>query len=445
MKHEQLAIVILAAGNSTRMQSSTPKVLHKLAGVPIIHYVVQAAESLQPAQIITVARPRDTSALQAAVSPHLVVIQPEARGTADAVNMAAPHIKDNHEYTLILCGDVPLITPDTLGKLIARIEGQQHPGIVVLGMELEEPKGYGRLITAGGQLLGIVEDKDTGPDERDVKLCNSGVIIIRTDLLKELLPRISNHNAQKEFYLTDLVKLAVARNILCLYEICAAEEVRGINSRADLAAVSAIVQQQLRAHHLAHGVTMMDPDTVYFSHDTQIGPDCTIGPYVVFGPSVILEPDVEILPFCHLAGSTIKQGARIGPFAHLRPHTVIGQNAKVGNFVELKQAVLGPRTKVNHLSYLGDAAVGEGANVGAGTITCNYDGFHKSRTIIEQGAFIGSNTALVAPVNIGADAIIAAGSVITQDVPSDSLALSRTTQVNRADGAKRFRRKKGVV
>ncbi len=443
MNQSELAVIILAAGNSTRMQSSTPKVLHKLAGVPLISYVVHTAEALQPAQIVTVARPRDTAAIQSAVSPHMVVTQPEARGTADAVQMAAPHIKAL--YTLILYGDVPLINPNTLRKLLVRAQGTDQPGVVMLGMELAQPTGYGRLLTAAQQLLGIVEEKDADTQQKAITLCNSGVMLVRTALLQELLPCIGNQNAQNEFYLTDIVKVAVERDTVCAYEICLADEVRGVNSRADLAAVSAVVQQQLRAHHLAQGITMLDPNTVFFSYDTQIGPDCTIGPYVVFGPSVIVESDVEILCFCQLAGATIKQGARIGPFAHLRPSTVIGEYAKVGNFVELKQTVLGPRVKVNHLSYIGDAAVGEGANIGAGTITCNYDGFHKARTIIESGAFIGSNTALIAPVNIGADAIIAAGSVITQDVPADSMVLARAPQTNKPDGAKRFRVKKGTV
>jgi bifunctional UDP-N-acetylglucosamine pyrophosphorylase / glucosamine-1-phosphate N-acetyltransferase len=408
------------------MKTSIPKPLHAVAGRPMVLHSLAAVANFKPAQTVVVIGP-DMQALAQAVAPCASATQPEPKGTGHAVKCGLESVSINGDV-LVLFGDTPLVTPQTLQKLIDRRAAGDSPAVVVSGMTPPSPNGYGRLLVEGGTLIGIVEEKDASEAQRAISLCNGGIMLFDGKLLPALLSQLTPNNAKGELYLTDTIALARKAGHVCAHVEIPFEDVIGVNSRAELATVEAVMQFRLRAAALAGGATLIDPDTTYLSYDTQLGQDVTIEPNVFFGPGVTVANGVTIKAFSHLEGVTIEQDAIIGPFARLRPGSQIGVGTHIGNFVELKKATTGAGAKINHLSYIGDASVGAHANIGAGTITCNYDGFGKYQTEIGEGAFIGSNTALVAPVKVGAAALVGAGSVITSDVPADALALERSPQ-----------------
>ncbi len=421
------AAIILAAGLGTRMRSALPKALHPIAGRPMLNHLIAACEQVFD-RILVVVGP-GMPALEKAAAPHPTVVQAERLGTGHAALQAAPLLGDFAGDAAVLYADNPLISVATLRALLAR---RAEAGLALLAMRPADPGHYGRVVRdAAGDVARIVEWADASAAEREIPLCNAGVVCAPARDLFRWLREVRNDNAKGEYYLTDIVALARAEGCRVVAEEAPEAELRGINSRAELAAAEAGAQAELRAAAMQGGATLIAPETVFLSWDTRLGQDVTIGPNVVFGPGVVVEDGVEIRAFSHLEGCTVRRGAVIGPFARLRPGTEVGRGAHVGNFVELKAAVLGEGAKANHLTYLGDAAIGAGANIGAGTITCNYDGIHKHRTEIGAGAFIGSDTALVAPVKVGARALVAAGSVVTEDVPEDALAIARGRQVNK--------------
>ncbi len=429
------------------MKSDIPKVLHPLAGRPLVGHSLAAADALGAARCIVVVGP-DMADVERAVAPHPVVIQERQLGTADAVMAARDALADagrgsEGATVLVLYADTPLIRPATLSRMLeARGAGA---AVVVLGFRPDDPAEYGRLMLDDeGALQAIVEYRDADESQRAITLCNSGVMAISAAKLWTLLDRIGNDNAKGEYYLTDIVAEARADGLSCVVVEGDAAEVLGVNSRNDLAVAEAAWQQARRASAMAEGATLLDPDTVWFSCDTRIGRDVVIGPSVAFGPGVTVADGAEIRAFCHIEGADIGPGAIVGPFARLRPGARISAQARVGNFVEVKNAVLGAGAKANHLSYVGDAEVGANANIGAGTITCNYDGFLKHRTVIGEGAFIGSNTALVAPVKVGKGALVGAGSTITKDVPDDAVAATRARQTVAEGAAKAYRARKAA-
>jgi len=444
MANTGLAAVILAAGMGTRMKSAMPKVLHPIAGRPMIHYVMASVEAISPERAVVVVGP-GMEDVGRAVDPVPTAVQRQRLGTADAVKAARDSLAGFTGTVLVLYGDTPLISSATLAGMVRSLRAEPGRAVVVLGFRPEDPAEYGRLVVGGeGDLRAIVEARDASEAELAIDLCNSGVMAIDGARLFELIDRVGNENAKGEYYLTDIIAVARDMGLGCGYIEAAEPELLGINSRGDLAVAEAVVQWILRDAAMAEGVTLVDPETVYFSYDTRIGRDVTIGPNVFFGPGVSIDDNVEIRPHCHLEGAEIGAGAVIGPFARLRPGTRIAPRVRVGNFVEIKNAVLDEGAKANHLSYIGDAHVGADANVGAGTITCNYDGFMKGHTEIGARAFIGSNTALVAPVTIGEGAIIGAGSVIAEDVESDALALTRAPQTQRKGWASAFRARRSA-
>lgn len=435
-----LALLVLAAGMGTRMTSAVPKVLHKIAGRSLLAHVLVAGRDLKAVKAIVVHGPAmEAVKVEAAkIFPACTFAEQTIReGTGHAVKMAAPALADFKGSVLVLYGDVPLIQPETLRQLLGKLDAKHK--MAVLGFETDNPHGYGRLIGTKSAITDIREELDASPKEKKLNLCNSGIIAIDANLLRELLPKLGNKNAKKEYYLTDLVKLATKAKTKVALAICAEAEVSGVNDRVQLASLEHQFQTMARIAAMKNGATLLDPATVYFSADTRLGQDVTVEPNVVFGPGVSVEDNVEILAFSHLEGATVGNGARIGPFARLRPGAEIGENAHIGNYVEIKKSRIGEGAKANHLAYIGDAIVGAGSNIGAGTITCNYDGFEKHLTDIGENVFIGSNSALVAPVKIGAGANIAAGSVITSDVPADALAMTRGPAVVKEGWAKRYR------
>ena len=436
-----VAAIVLAAGKGTRMKSSLHKVLHPVAGRPMLLHLLDSVATLAPAQVVVVTGAgRDQ--VEAAVAPLGIgtALQAEQLGTGHAVLQAREALRGFDGNVLILYGDAPLVEPATMQRMIDRLHADDAPTVVVLGFRPAIPGAYGRVIAdADGRIAKMVEAKDASPEEYAETLCNSGLMAARAADLFALLDRVGNDNAAGEYYLVDIVNLAAADGRLSAVIETDADEVAGINSRGELAAVDAAWQQRRRARAMADGATLVAPETVWFAYDTQVGRDVTIEPNVVFGPGVSIADGATIHAFSHIEGATIGTGAHVGPFARLRPGTVLGKASRVGNFVELKKAVLGDGAKANHLSYLGDATIGAGANIGAGTITCNYDGFFKYRTEIGAGAFIGSNSALVAPVAIGAGAIVGAGSVVVADVDADALAVARGKQEARPGWAARFR------
>ncbi|MGE4323127.1 MAG: bifunctional UDP-N-acetylglucosamine diphosphorylase/glucosamine-1-phosphate N-acetyltransferase GlmU [Sphingobium sp.] len=435
-----LAVVILAAGQGTRMASSLHKVLHPVAGRPMLLHLLASVEALAPQrQVIVVGAGRDQ--VEAALAGHdvTIAVQAEQKGTGHAVAQAHDALAGFAGDVLILYGDVPLVRTETMRAMLDRLNRGDEPRAVVLGFRPSDSAAYGRIIADGQGIIGkMVEYKDADADERAVTLCNSGLMAVRASDLFVLLDRIGNDNAAGEYYLPDIVMLPGAPSAVIETE---AWEVAGVNSRVELAGVEAVWQARRRLAAMREGATLVAPDTVFFSHDTVLGRDVTIEPHVIFGPGVTVADGVTIHGFSHLEGATIATGAQIGPYARLRPGARIGARAKVGNFVEIKKAELGEGAKANHLSYIGDASIGAHANIGAGTITCNYDGFFKYQTRIGAGAFIGSNSALVAPVAIGDGAIVGAGSVVTRDVEADALCLVRPSQEARPGWAARFRAK----
>ncbi|MCC6920635.1 MAG: bifunctional UDP-N-acetylglucosamine diphosphorylase/glucosamine-1-phosphate N-acetyltransferase GlmU [Alphaproteobacteria bacterium] len=433
-----LAVIVLAAGQGTRMQSPLPKVLHPIAGRTMLAHVLAAAAALSPDRVVVVTRP-DAEAIGKATAPARLAVQAEQLGTGHAVMAARKELEGFHGDALVLYADTPLLTAETLRRILAARDG--GASVAVLGFRPADPAAYGRLVLAhDGSLQKIVEAKDATSAERKIDFCNSGVLAAdaRT-LFDDLLPRVGTNNAKKEYYLTDVIQIAVAHKLRCAAVEGAAAEVLGVNSQDELAVAEAAFQRRARAAHMAAGVTLSDPATVYFAADTEIGPGTSVGQNVVFGPGVSVAGGVTIKPFCHLEGVRIARGAIIGPFARLRPGSEIGEDVHIGNFVETKAAKIDRGAKANHLTYLGDVTIGAEANIGAGTITCNYDGFFKYQTEIGAGAFIGSNSALVAPVSVGANANIGAGSVITRNVAADALAIERSPQVEKPGWAAKFR------
>ena len=431
------AYIVLAAGMGTRMKSSRPKVLHKIAGRSLLGHVLTSVGQVDPAHVVVVVGPDMDAVAQEAVTTvpsAKIAVQTDRLGTADATRAALPEIEGFEGPVLVLFGDTPLITPDTLAAMRDRIT--DGADLAVLGFEAADPAGYGRLLRdKDGQLTAIREEKDASAEERKVTLCNSGVMSFRGAALTSLVGRIDNKNSQNEFYLTDAVELAAADGLSLGVAQCPEDEVMGINDRVQLAEAEAITQARLRKNAMLSGATLVSPETTFFSADTRLGRDVTVEPHVVFGPGVVVEDGVHIAGFSHIEDSIVRENALIGPYARLRPGADIGPGSKVGNFVEVKKAVLEAGAKVNHLTYIGDARVGEKANVGAGTITCNYDGTSKHHTDIGAGAFIGSNSALVAPVKIGDGAYVGSGSVISKDVKPGSLAVSRARQVEKENWA----------
>jgi bifunctional UDP-N-acetylglucosamine pyrophosphorylase / glucosamine-1-phosphate N-acetyltransferase len=441
MSTRPIAAVILAAGKGTRMKSDTHKVLHPIAGRPMIHFLLESVAALSPARTVMVVGALREQ-LEAALDGRGVdfALQAEQLGTAHAVLQAEQALAGFDGDVLLLSGDVPFVRPETMRALLDALHAPERPAAVVMGFRPADPAAYGRIVAdPDGRVRKMVEFKDASPDERAVGLCNANLFAVRAADLWPLLKRIGNANAQGEYYLPDLVTIAIAEGRPVRVIEGDPAEATGPNSRSEIAAAEAMWQAGRRARAMVEGASLVAPETVWFSWDTEIGRDVLIEPNVVFGPGVRVADGATIRAFSHLGGAKVGPGAEVGPYARLRPGAVLGRKAKVGNFVEVKKATLGEGAKANHLTYLGDAEIGAGANIGAGTITCNYDGFFKYRTVIGEGAFIGSNSALVAPVTIGAGAIVGAGAVVTQDVEPDALALVRPTQQAKPGWAKRFR------
>ncbi len=441
MSKRPVAAVILAAGKGTRMKSDLHKVLHPIAGKPMLMHLLESVEALGPMhKVVIVGSGKEQLETAVAGTGCAIAVQEPQLGTGHAVQQAEVALSGFDGDVLILYGDVPFVPADTMRAMLARLGEADQPAVVVLGFEPSDGLQYGRVIASdSGRIEKMVEYKDATPAERDCRLCNSGLMAVRSQDLFALLSRVGKDNAAGEYYLVDIVNIAIADGRACAVITTDPFDVAGINSRAELAEMEAQWQARRRQQAMDEGATLVAPDTVWFSHDTDIGRDVLIEPNVFFGPGVTIADKVSIRGFSHIEGATIASGAEVGPFARLRPGAVLEEKAKVGNFVEVKKARLGKGAKASHLTYLGDADVGEGANIGAGTITCNYDGFLKYRTEIGAGAFIGSNSALVAPVSIGEGAIVAAGSVVTADVHADALAIARGSQEMKPNWARRFR------
>jgi bifunctional UDP-N-acetylglucosamine pyrophosphorylase/glucosamine-1-phosphate N-acetyltransferase len=434
--------VMLAAGEGTRMKSRLPKVLHAIAGRSLLAHALSAVTHAGATRIAVVVGPEreDVAAEARRLVPEAEIFtQSERLGTAHAALAAAGALEQAEDDVVIAFGDTPLVEASTYERLRAPLASAAT--VVVLGFEAADPLGYGRLVTDADGLAAIREEKDASPEERAITLCNGGLMAVRGDRALALLRQVGNRNAKGEYYLTDIVEIARAAGEKVAVVTAPQAEVMGINDRAQLAEAEAILQQRLRREAMRAGVTLVAPETVFFSVDTQIAADVVVEPYVVFGPGVRIESGAVIHAFSHLEGARVAAGASVGPYARLRPGAMLGPKARIGNFVEVKNAEIGAGAKANHLAYIGDASVGAGANVGAGTITCNYDGYAKHRTTIGEGAFIGTNSSLVAPVSVGQGAYVGSGSVITDDVPADALALGRGRQAVKEGWARAFREK----
>jgi bifunctional UDP-N-acetylglucosamine pyrophosphorylase/glucosamine-1-phosphate N-acetyltransferase len=435
------AAIILAAGLGRRMRSSLPKVMHRAAGRTLIGHVLSTLSALGPSSAVVVVGPGEDAVVEETrryMPDALTVVQSERKGTGHAALTAAPMLEAFTGKILILFGDCPNVSPGALRALLDQVTAKMP--LAVLAFRAADPHGYGRLIQdSKGDLIDIREELDASHGERKIDLCNSGIMALDADLMRKLLARLDNRNAKGEYYLTDLVPVARKAGAQIAFAVCPEAEVAGVNTRAQLAEIEMAMQKVLRSRAMEGGATLTSPETVFLSADTRLGKDVIIEPNVFIGPAVEIADDVTIRSFCHLEGATIARGAVVGPFARLRPGARIGEHAHIGNFVEIKNASVESGAKINHLSYVGDARVGEKANIGAGTITCNYDGVAKYFTDIGAGAFIGSNSALVAPVKIGEGAYIGSGSVIDRDVEADSLALERAQMVVKPGWAARFR------
>ena len=439
MSSSDLAVIILAAGKGTRMKSSKHKVLHPLAGHPMLMHLIDTLAPLNPSRRVVVVGAGKEQVEAAVGDVAEIVVQEPQMGTGHAVQVTGEALRGFDGDVLILYGDVPMLTEETLNAMVA---ARKDASVVVLGFRPVDTKAYGRLVVnTAGELEAIVEHKDASDEQRKINLCNSGIMAVDGKELFTLLDLVDNNNASSEYYLTDIVEIARSRGLACSVVEAHEDEVMGVNSRKELAEAEAVFQKRRRDFFMAEGVTLIDPKTVFFAHDTKIGRDVLIGPNVFFGPGVTVADNVKIHSFSHLEGCTVHEGASIGPFARLRPAADIGEGAKIGNFVEVKKSVIEKGAKVSHLTYIGDARVGEDANIGAGTITCNFDGYNKFKTDIGKGAFIGSNTSLVAPVKIGDGAIVGAGSVVTKEVSADALAVTRAEQRELGGWAAKFRGK----
>jgi bifunctional UDP-N-acetylglucosamine pyrophosphorylase / glucosamine-1-phosphate N-acetyltransferase len=444
MSQSPFAAVILAAGSGTRMKSALPKVMHPIAGRPMIAHLMEALRPLCPAATVVVVGPR-MEGVARIVAPAESVVQDPPLGTGDAVRAGLHALKSRLApagsigEVLVLYGDTPFLSTETLQRLLAE-RRRTSAAILVAGMRPPDPSPYGRFVLASdGTLERIVEAADAGPEEKAIELVNGGIMVIEAHHLGRLLDALDRDNAKGEFYLSDIVRIARRKALVCCAVELPAEELVGINTRAELAEAEALMQRWLRRAAMDSGVTLIAPETVFLSADTQLGRDVVVEPNVTFGPGVTIGEGARIRSFSHLEGAAVGAGAIVGPFARLRPGAVLEEEVHVGNFVEVKAARLGAGAKANHLTYIGDAEVGARTNIGAGTITCNYDGFNKFQTIIGEEAFIGSNTALVAPVKVGAGAIVAAGSVITRDVAPDALSIARGQQVDKPGRATQLR------
>jgi bifunctional UDP-N-acetylglucosamine pyrophosphorylase/glucosamine-1-phosphate N-acetyltransferase len=439
--HRRFAVVILAAGQGTRMRSDTHKVLHPIASRALLLHLLDRVDALgADKRVVVVGKGREQVEAAIAGRDVTVAFQAEQKGTGHAVQQAAEALAGYDGPVLILYGDTPFVEAETLRRMLDRLDGDGGPGVVVLASCPPDPLKYGRIILGeGDRIAKMVEYKDATEEERAVRLCNSGMMAIRARDLFRWLGKVGNDNAAGEYYLPDVVNIAASEGREAVVIEGDPYETAGVNSRAELAHLELEWQRRRREQALHEGATLIDPESVWFAYDTKLGRDVTVEPHVVFGPGVQIADGATIHAFSHIEGANIGLKASIGPFARIRPGTTLADRTKVGNFVELKKAAVGEGAKVNHLSYIGDASIGARANIGAGTITCNYDGFGKYRTEIGSGAFIGSNTALVAPVAIGDGAVVGAGSVITRDVEPDSLALERSDQKGIAGWAKRFR------
>ena len=435
--------IILAAGEGTRMKSTKPKVLHAIAGRSMLGHVLAAVIEAKVARIVVVIgpdRPDVAREIKARAPQAEIVVQTERLGTAHAVLHARAALEQKPAAVVVLFGDTPLVRAPTISRLLSAVG--DGVGAAALGFETGNPAGYGRLVIAGGDLVAIREHKDATEEERQITFCNGGLMALDGARALEILDGIGNDNAQKEYYLPDAVERSGALGLKAVALEAGTDEVLGVNDRVQLAQAEAIFQNFERERHMRAGVTMRAPETVFFSYDTDLATDVVLSPHIVFGPGVKVGQGATIHAFSHLEGAVVGKGASVGPFARLRPGTSLGEGAKVGNFVEIKATKVGNGAKVSHLSYIGDSEVGAEANIGAGTITCNYDGYDKFKTIIGAGAFIGSNSALVAPVTIGAGAYVGAGSVIVEDVAADALALARGRQVEKPGWAAQFRASK---
>jgi bifunctional UDP-N-acetylglucosamine pyrophosphorylase/glucosamine-1-phosphate N-acetyltransferase len=434
-----LAVIVLAAGKGTRMKSDLHKVLHPIAGRAMIDHLLASVAQLAPERQVVVAGHGKDQLEKALAGRAAIALQEPQHGTAHAVQQAEAALAGFGGQVLILYGDVPFVSAATMQAMLARLGEADAPAVVVLGFEPADPLQYGRIVASGGVIEKMVEFKDASEEERAVRLCNSGLMALRSADLFALLARVGNDNAQGEYYLPDVVNIARGDGRTCAVVTTERpDEVGGINSRAELAAAEQKWQQLRRQEAMDDGVTLRDPASVWFSWDTRIARDVTIEPHVVFGPGVTIADHATIRAFSHIEGAEIGQGCEVGPFARLRPGAVMKEKSKVGNFVEMKKTVLGAGAKASHLTYLGDADVGAGANIGAGTITCNYDGYFKYKTEIGERAFIGSNSSLIAPVRIGADAIVGAGSAVSRDVADGELRLVRAEQLVKPGWADRF-------
>jgi bifunctional UDP-N-acetylglucosamine pyrophosphorylase/glucosamine-1-phosphate N-acetyltransferase len=441
-----LAVVILAAGQGTRMRSDLHKVLHPLAGKPMLMHLLDTVDALDAERrVVVVGKGREQ--LESALAGHqlTLALQAEQKGTGHAVAQAGEALSGFDGTVLILYGDTPCIEAATLRAMRQRIEAEDSPGVVVLASSPDDSAAYGRVILGEHDTIArMVEYKDASPEERAVRLCNSGMMAVAAADLFRWLRQVGNDNAAGEYYLPDIVMVAAAEGRHSVAVECAPWQTAGINSRSELALVEGEWQHRRRTQAMAEGATLLDPASVWFSADTQLGCDVLVEPSVFFGPGVTVADGAIIRAFSHLEGASVGAGAEIGPYARLRPGADLGERSKVGNFVEIKKARLGAGAKANHLSYIGDADVGAGANIGAGTITCNYDGFFKYATQIGAGAFIGSNSSLVAPVSVGSGAIVGAGSVVTRDVEADALGVTRADQKQLSGWAARFRERQSA-
>jgi bifunctional UDP-N-acetylglucosamine pyrophosphorylase/glucosamine-1-phosphate N-acetyltransferase len=438
----ELLSIILAAGEGTRMRSATPKVLHPVGGMPIIGHVARAAREAGSTRIALVTGPRHDAIRKAvtAMQPDVVHFeQTVAKGTAHAASMARELFDKATGYVAVVYGDHPLLRGSNFRVVLDRLDAGLD--VAILGFEPKDPTGYGRFITDGETLLAIREHKDATEDERRIRLCNACILAFRADVFRDLIDKVETNNAQSEYYITDLVGLANSAGKKVGYGIAPEDDVMGVNDRSQLARAEGLFQDLRREDFMKAGVTLKDPKSVWFSYDTELGRDVTIFPNVVFGPGVSIGDNVEIRAFCDIEDAVIGEGSSIGPFARIRGGAELGPDVHLGNFVEVKKSKIGAGTKAGHLSYLGDAEIGSKTNIGAGTITCNYDGVNKDKTIIGDNVFIGSNASLVAPVTIGDGAYTASGSVITEDVPADAMAFGRARQENKPGYAPKLREK----
>lgn len=437
-KSNKRAAIILAAGKSIRMKSNRSKVLHKVGGLAMLEWVTKLARSAGAEKIVAVVNggPSDVRTAAEGLGLEIAVQEPQL-GTGHAVSAASDMLRDFAGNVVVLCADAPLIQPETIERVFNVLD--EGHDVSVLGFEPDDLADYGRLVVEDGKLVKIVEAKDATANELKIGICNSGLIAASASCLFWALDHIENDNSKGEYYLTDIVEISNNDGKSAVVQLADANEILGVNSRKDLAFAEQAFQTRMRSEMMDSGVTLRDPNTIYFSHDTEIEADAEVGANVVFGPGVKVGTGAIIHPFCHIEGACIGQYAQVGPFARLRPGTQMGEGSKAGSFVEVKKTSVGKDSKINHLSYIGDADIGENSNIGAGTITCNYDGFSKHKTTIGDGVFVGTHSSLIAPVAIGSGAYLATGGVITKDVPEDTLAVGRVRQENKIGWAKRLR------